>query len=263
VLVRLPAALLGVAGSCQVQVTNPDGLLSAPAKIPLALPPFLGVSLAAPPFVASGQDQPVTLTLNLAYPDALQGTLTLNFAPDGDLPDDPAIQFQNGSRVVTFSVPAGTQPQIRVAMKSGTVAGQITITPSFTASGQEVSTLPNVVAQQMLVARAEPLVSLFTCTRTSAGIVAVVEGFTNTRAVTQAAFDLQTASGSQGTAGLGAGAPALFGSWFGSPQAAASGGLFRYSQPLAAPIDPSKIVSATVTLSNATGTSASASCQVQ
>ena len=242
VVVRLPAGLLGVPGTGQIQVTNPDGLSSALLNIGLALPPFLGVSLVVPPVVPSGQDQLVTLTLSLP---------------------DPAIQFQNGSRLLPFSVPAGTQPQIRVAMKSGTVAGQITITPAFTASGQDVRTLPNVLAQQIQVARAEPLISLVTCTRTSAGIVAVVDGFTNTRAITQAAFDLQSASGSLGTPDLGAGAAGLFSGWFGSPEAAASGGVFRYTQPLTVQVDASKITSATVKLSNTAGTSATATCQVQ
>jgi hypothetical protein len=262
-VVQLPAAVLGVPGSGQIQVTNPGGLSSPKIAVALALPPFLGVSLEAPPLVPSGLDQPLTLTLNSAYPAALQGTLTLTFTPDEGLPDDPAIQFQNGSRLIAFSVPAGTQPEIQVAMKSGTVAGLITITPAFTASGQSVRTLPDVVAQQIRIAPAEPIVSLFTCTRTPGGIVAVVEGFTNTRAVTQASFDLQSASGSQGIAGLGADAPLLFSGWFGSAPAASSGGLFRYTQPIATQVDASTIVSGTVKLSNAAGTSTTASCQLQ
>jgi hypothetical protein len=262
-LVRLPAAVLGVPGSGQIQVTNPGGLSSPKMTVALALPPLLGVSLGVPPLVPSGQDQPLTLTLSSAYPAALEGTLTLTFAPNGGLPDDPAIQFQNGSRVIAFSVPAGTQPKIQVAMKSGTVAGLITITPSFTASGQSVNTLPDVVAQQMQIAPAEPLISLFTCSRTSTGFVAVVEGFTNTRAVTQASFDAQSASGSLGIAGLGADAPLLFGGWFGSAQAAASGGLFRYTQPITTQVDASTVVSATVKLSNTIGTSTTASCHLQ
>ncbi len=262
-VVHLPATVLGVPGSGQIRVTNPGGLTSPGISVALALPPLVGMSLGVPPAVPSGQDQPVTLTLNSAYPAALQGTLTLTFAANGDLPDDPAIQFQNGSRVIAFSIPAGTQPKLQVAMKSGTVAGLITIMPAFAASGQSVRTLPDVVAQQIQIAPAEPVISLFTCTRTSAGIVAVVEGFTNTRAVTQASFELQTASGSQGIADLGAGAAVLFGGWFGSPPAAASGGLFRYTQPIATQVDASKVVSATVKLSNAIGTSKTASCQLQ
>jgi hypothetical protein len=228
----------------------------------LALPPLVGVSLGAPPTVPSGQDQPLTLTLNSAYPAALQGTLTLTFTPNPGLPDDPAIQFQNGSRVMTFSIPAGTQPKMQVAMKSGTVAGLIAITPAFTAIGESVRTLPDVLSQQIQIAPAEPVISMFTCTRTSTGIVAVVDGFTNTRAVTQASFELQTASGSQGTADLGVDVPQLFGGWFGSAQAAASGGVFRYTQPIASQVATSTVVSATVKLSNAIGTSATASCQL-
>jgi hypothetical protein len=261
-VVHLPPTLLGVPGSGEIQVSNPGGLTSPGIAVALALPPLLGVSLAAPPVVPSGQDQPVTLTLNSAYPAALQGTLTLTFTPNGGLPDDPAIQFQNGSRVMTFAIPAGTQPNMQVAMKTGTVAGLIAITPAFTASGQSVRTLPDVLSQQIQIAPAAPVISMFACTRTSAGIVAVVDGFTNTRAVTQASFELQTASGSQGTADLGVDVPQLFVGWFGSAQAAASGGVFRYTQPIASQIAASTVVSATVKLSDAIGTSATASCQL-
>jgi hypothetical protein len=261
-VVQLPPTVLGVPGSGEIQVSNPGGLTSPGITVALALPPLQGLSLGVPPAVPSGQDQPLTLTLNSAYPTALQGTLTLTFTPNGGLPDDPAIQFQNGSRVMTFSIPAGTQPTMQVAMKSGTVAGQITITPAFTAGGQSVRTLPDVLSQQLQIAPAAPVISTFTCTRTSAGIVAVVDGFTNTRAVTQASFELQTASGGQGTADLGVDVPGLFGGWFGSAQAAASGGVFRYTQPIASQVAASTLVSATVKLSNATGTSATASCQL-
>jgi hypothetical protein len=261
-VVHLPPAVLGVPGSGEIQVSNPGGYPTPGIAVALSLPPLLGVSLGAPPAVPSGQDQPVTLTLNSAYPAALQGTLTLTFTPDAGLSDDPAIQFQNGSRVMTFSIPAGTQPNMQVAMKSGTVAGLITITPSFTASGQSVRTLPDVLSQQIQIAPAAPAISMFTCTRTSAGIVAVVDGFTNTRALTQASFELQTASGSQGTADLGVDVPQLFRDWFGSGQAAASGGVFRYAQPIASQVAASTVVSATVKLSNVIGTSAIASCQL-
>src|ERR1019366_7767807 len=243
-VVHLPPTVLGVPGSGGIQVSNPGGLTSPGITVALALPPLVCVSLGAPSAVPSGQDQPLTLTLNSAYPAALQGTLTLTFTPNGGLPDDPAIQFQNGSRVMAFSIPAGTQPKMQVAMKSGTVAGLIAITPAFAASGQSVRTLPNVLSQQIQIAPAEPAISMFTCTRTSAGIVAVVDGFTNTLAVTQASFELQTASGSLGTADLGVDVPGLFGGWFGSAQAAALGGVFRYTQPIASQVAASTVVSA-------------------
>ena len=97
-VVHLPPAVLAVPGSGEIQVTNPGGLTSPGIPVALSLPTLLGVSLGVPPPVASGQDQPVTLILSSAYPAALQVTLTLTFTADGDLPDDPAIQFQNGSR---------------------------------------------------------------------------------------------------------------------------------------------------------------------
>jgi hypothetical protein len=187
----------------------------------------------------------------------------MTFTADGDLPDDPAIQFQNGSRLFAFTIPAGTQPQIQVTLKSGTVAGLVTITPAFSANGQDL-TPPGGVVQSIRIAPAPPVISLFTCTRTLSGFVAEVDGFTNTRAATLASFDLQSASGdSLGTVQLGADAPLLFSGWFGSPEAAAAGGVFQYTQTIAAQVDSSKVVSATVKLSNTVGTSTAASCQLQ
>jgi hypothetical protein len=148
-------------------------------------------------------------------------------------------------------------------MKSGTVAGLITITPAFAANGQDV-TPPGGVAQQIRIAPAAPAISLLTCTRTPSGFVAVVDGFSNTRAATQASFDLQSASGdSLGTVALGADAPLPFSGWFGSAEAAAAGGVFRYTQTITTQVDASTIVSATVKLSNTIGTSTTASCQLQ
>jgi hypothetical protein len=263
VVVRLPASVLGTPGPGQLQVTNPDGLSSPAMPITVGLPPFPDVSFLAPLSVPSGQDLRLSLSLNGSYPVTVQGTLTMTFTADGDLPDDPSIQFQNGSRVYAFSIPAGTQPEIQVAMKSGTVAGLIAITPAFTSGGQDM-TPAGGLAQQIQIARAAPSVTLFTCTRTPSGFLATVEGFTNTRAATQASFDLQSASGdSLGTADLGANAPLLFSGWFGSDQAAASGGLFRYTQTFTTVVDASKIAAATVKLSNAIGTSTTASCQLQ
>ncbi|HXB68611.1 MAG TPA: IPT/TIG domain-containing protein [Candidatus Acidoferrales bacterium] len=264
VVVRLPGSVLGTAGTGQILVTNPDGLSSASMPVSLALPVFPFLSFAAPVFVPSGQDRPVTLILNGAYPVALHGTMTMTFTPDGDLPDDPAIQFQNGSRVFPFTIPAGTQPQIQVTMKSGTVAGQIMITPSFTTSSPDAKPQDGV-AQRIQIARAAPGISLLTCTRTASGFVAVVEGFTNTREASQASFDLQSQSGdSLGTAQLGADAtPLLFSGWFASSQAASTGGLFRYAQTFTPQFDASKIVTATVKLSNTIGASTTASCQLQ
>jgi len=263
VVVRVPGSVLGQAGTGQIQVTNPDGLSSAAMPVTLGLPPFPGISFAAPLSVPSGQNLVLSLSLNGSYPVTIQGTLTMTFSPAVGLPDDPTIQFQNGSRVFAFSIPAGTQREIDVTMQSGTVAGLITITPSFTAVGQDI-TPADGVAQQIQIAPAVPTVSEFTCTRTASGLVAVVEGFSNTREATQASFDLQSTSGaSLGAADLGAGTPLLFSGWFSSGQAAGAGGLFRYTQTLTTQVNALKIASATVTLSNTIGASTTAACQLQ
>ena len=92
--------------------------------------------------------------------------------------------------------PAGTQPQIpQVVTKTGTVAGTITLTLSFTtASGADV-TPPGLTPQRIQVGRAAPGISLVTCTRNAGGFTVVIDGFTNTREAIQATFDFNAASG--------------------------------------------------------------------
>jgi hypothetical protein len=230
----------------------------------IVLPPLPAVSFTVPSSAPSGQDQPVTLGLGGAYPVALQGMVTLTFTPDSNLPDDPAIQFQNGSRTLAFTVPAGTTPAIpAVIAKTGTVAGVITIGVAFTTGGTDV-TPPSVTPQRIQIGRAAPSIASMTCARNGAGFTVVVDGYTNTREATQATFDFTGASGaSLGTAELVVTAGPLFSAWFGSTGSAASGGLFRYTQPFTVQGSPTTVAALTLKLGNSAGTSASSSCQLQ
>jgi hypothetical protein len=126
---QVPANLLTTAATATVTVSNAGG--SLPFRI--VLPPLTNVGFGAPPTAPSGQDQPVTITVGATYPVDLKLTVTLTFAPDSGLPDDPAIQFQNGTRTFTVTIPAGTPATIPALItKTGTVAGVITINATFT-----------------------------------------------------------------------------------------------------------------------------------
>lgn len=256
---QVPANLLGAASTANVTVTNATG--SLPFKI--VLPPLTNVGFGAPPTAPSGQDQPVTLTVGGTYPVDLKLTVTLTFAPDSGLPDDPAIQFQNGSRTFTVTIPAGTPATIPALItKTGTVAGVITINATFaTTTGTDV-TPPTVAPQRIQVGRAAPTISSVTCTRNTGGFTVVVDGFTNTRETTQATFDFTAASGqSLGTSQLQVSTTSLFNGWFGSSAGATVGGVFRYTQPFTVN-GSSTVAGVTVKLGNSAGTSASASCQL-
>src|SRR5207248_8974435 len=97
-------------------------------------------------------------------------------------------------RSMTFTVAANTQPRLQATVKTGTVAGVITVTPTFTAGGVNV-TPSGVPVQRIQVARAAPVIASLDCVRTSStAINLIMDGHTNTRAAAQATFDLQAAA---------------------------------------------------------------------
>jgi hypothetical protein len=259
---QVPAGLLASAGNATVGVTTADGVSSNTLRFTINLPPLTGVSVTAPASTSSGQDQNITVTLGV-YPVDLVGTVTLTFAGDGGLPDDLAIQFQNQSRVFTFTTPAGTQPAPpQLVVKTGTVAGVITLTTSFTAGGVDV-TPPGIVPQRIQVGRAAPSLSSATCTRDTSTITMVIDGFTNTREATQGTFDFQAASGATlGTSELVATVTPLFSAFFGGTSGAGAGGVFRYIQGFTVQGSSTSIASLSVKLGNSAGTSSAVSCRL-
>ncbi len=260
---QVAAGLIAASGTASITVTSSDGVSSNALPFTLKLPPLTGVGITVPSGSTSGQNQPVTVNITSIYPVDLLGTLTLTFAGQGGLPDDPAIQFQNGTRVFTFTVPAGTQPSpVQVMVSTGTVAGTITITPTFTAGGTDV-TPAGIAPEIILIAPAAPSLSTPTCAANASGFTVTVAGFSNTRDATVATFNFQAASGATlGTSQLAITVGPLFAAWFGSTASAANGGAFAYTQPFTVQGALSTIASVTVTLGNSSGTSTSVSCQV-
>jgi hypothetical protein len=207
----------------------------------------------------SDRDQQVMVALGAAYPVDLTGTVILTFAGDGGLPDDPTIQLSNGSRTMTFTVPANARPNTQVMVKMGTTAGVITITPSFLAGTTNV-TPPGVATQRITIARAAPALTSVECVRRGTTAFDVTaDGFTNTRAAGQATFDFQAATGaSLGTTQLTVDATQPFTTRFASATGANAGGTFRYMQPFNVQGNSNDVGSVTVRLANAAGTSPSA-----
>jgi hypothetical protein len=260
---QVAASLVAAVGTANVAVTS-GGVTTSSLPFRIVLPPLTNVGLTAPGTAPSGQDQTVTLTFTGTFPVELRGTLTLTFTPDTGLPDDPAVQFQNGARTLSFTVPAGAPPTIpAVVTKTGTVAGVITITLAFaTATGETVAPA-GVTPQRIVVPRAVPGIASLTCARNASGFTATIDGFTNTREATQATFDFVAASGqSLGTTQLVLQTGSLFSGFFGSAGGLTAGGVFRYTQPFTVQGSATNVASLTVRLGNAVGSSATASCQL-
>ncbi len=109
--------------------------LAGTSSPPPPLPPFTISGVSDP---VQQMDQPlVGLSIEEPYPVLLRGELILSFE-SAVFAGDPSIQFATGGRVAGFTIPAGERDAVfsngsnRVRFQTGTVAGNIVLTPRFT-----------------------------------------------------------------------------------------------------------------------------------
>jgi hypothetical protein len=220
---------------------------------------FSNLPATANPGTQSG----VQVGMASAYPVPVTVTLTLVFTPDSGA-DDPAVQFSTGGRTVVIQIPAGTTTLVgSAALQTGTVAGAIVITAQLSAAGQNI-TSPPAPQQTVRIAAAAPSISSVTAVRNSSGFTVTVIGFATPRQVTQANFQFAApASANLQTASLPIAVTSLFSAWYASAAAAPYGSQFSFVQPFNVTGSPQGITSVTVTLTNAQGTSAPVTANLQ
>ena len=175
--------------------------------------------------------------------------------------DDPAIQFANGGRTFTFTIPANSTVVPPIQLQSGTVAGTITIPLTLMAGTTNVTptTLQPVV---IVIPRAVPTVSTTTVTRNGNQLSVAIHGFSNTREVTQATFHFVGIGGVQiDTPDITAPIAPLFTGWFASTPSAQYGSTFTYTQVFNVSDTAANIGSVQVTLTNSVGASALTTAQ--
>jgi hypothetical protein len=219
--------------------------------------------------VAAGTQPNITLTLASPYPIALTGVLTA--AVSGDLPADPSVLFATGAATVPFTIPANTTSAVfgsqgtQIGLQTGTVAGTITLTPSFATQAGSVDVTPtSPTTAQMTIAPAAPtLVAIQLSGQTTNGITIAVTGFTTTRALTTWNVQFTTAAGykmpvTQFTVNV----QPISTVWFDSTASRAFGGQFTLSIPFTfqgtVPTGQTvlnSIASVAVTVANGIGTS--------
>lgn len=234
---------------------------------PPALPAyrFEGPSGAQP-----ARSQPaIGLTLDSPYPLKITGTLTLTFASDV-FAADPAVQFATGGKTVDFTIPANSTQAVfpnnasQIRLQTGTVAGTITVTPSFTTESGINITPASPRVHVMTVERAAPQILGVTVTQSSATAMTVlITGFATSRSVRQIDLEFSPVSGETlGTTSLSINAETAFDAWYASSQSIAFGSQFTATVPLqfsgqtrnvAGPANAVQSIS--VSLANALGTS--------
>ncbi len=251
---QVPASFFLQVASLSVLVTNPSlGTVSKP--IPLTVTaPAVGTTLSGPSATTPGAQPYLLLALTNSYPVPLTVNLGLTFTPQVGLVDDPAIQFANGGRTQTFTIPANSIAIPAIALQSGSVAGVIRVTPQLLAGGVDVTpaTLQPVTITDAV---AVPQISSpITLSRSGNTFTATIQGLSNTREIAATAFHFDPAPGATlNTRDLTIAGSPLFTNWYASAASQSYGSTFVYTQTFTIDQDASAVGSVSVTLSNSVG----------
>jgi hypothetical protein len=252
-----------------VRVTDANQVSATQAYVLTVLVPALptptigGVTDTEPP----AQQPGLSLQLANSYPLPLTGTITLTFASDAGNVDDPAIQFSNGRRTADFTVPAGSKNAVfseaNFAIATGTVAGKITLTLTFSASGQDVTPAP-VPTRVITIPPQAPVVTKVAAQHTAGGLTVDVTGFSNPRDMVSATFQFTASAGtSLQTSQVTVPVDQIFGTWYNDAASQQFGSEFTFTQPFTISGNAAGITNVSVTLTNKQGASSAVSASVQ
>jgi hypothetical protein len=231
---------------------------------------------------ASGVQEPlqqpaVGLTLATPYSLALTGTLTLTLNSEA-FSNDPAVQFATGGRSVPFTIPANSTRAVfpngtnQIRLQTGTVAGTITLTPSFATEGGIDMTPDAPTTLNLMVQQAAPrLLGVQITSRTAAGFTLLVTGFATSRSLTQMDFQFNPVSGeSVSTTKLSVNVEGSFLSWYQSAASQQYGSQFSASIPFTMQGETTNVTSlvdtiqsVAVTIGNRLGTSSAVTANLR
>ena len=248
-----------------VYAVDSSGVLgSGTEQMTVGLPATTAASITGlPPSTAPATQQSVTVTLANPYPAAVTANLTLTFAPTSGA-DDPSVQFSTGGRTAQVTVPAGSIAAVtNVGVQTGTVAGTIGITAQLVAGGIDVTPTPAPSATIIVTAGA-PVITGVAASRTSTGFTVTVTGYASNRGVDTGAYQFSASAGATlTTSQVSTPITSLFTQWYSSAGSAPFGSQFTLTQPFNVNGSASSILSVSVTLTNALGTSPAVSAILQ
>ncbi len=269
-----PSVAGPISGS--LKVDNQTFTLSGSANPPAALPSY---SFSGSTGVQQALQQPaVGITLASRYDLALSGVLALTFNSEV-FANDPAVQFATGGRTVNFTIPAGQTQAVfpnnstSIRLQTGTVAGTITLTPSFVSTEAGIVLTPTTPpAQNLTVAQAAPqLTNVALSAKTATGFTLLVTGYATGRSLTQMDFTFTPTSGETvTTTKLTVNADPSFTAWYQGAASQAFGSLFSATIPFTLQGDVKNVTnvsdtiqSVAVTITNRLGTSTSRSIDLR
>ncbi len=248
------------------------GIGSAPAPLP-------DFTLQGPTTVQPFQQPSVSLTLASPHPVALTGTLTLTTESEV-ASSDPSVQFVTGSRVASFTIPAGATKAVfasgstQIKFQTGSLASTIVLTPAFaTQGGLDMTPESPTQLRASLPASAPQLVSASVDSRTANGFTVALVGYTTTRSLTKANVSFKGKPGynfPQTDFSVDLTASSFL--WFTSASSVPYGGQFLMQLPFSisnsdtsnSALPPIQAIeSVTVTVTNSVGTSNALTALVQ
>lgn len=225
------------ASSSTLKIDQSVFMLVGSGTAPPALP---AVSIEGASGVQEPLSQiPIGLTLADPYPSTVNGTLSLSF--DSDVfSNDPAIQFATGGRSVSFTIPANSKRAIftngatQVKIQTGSVAGTIGITPSFSTDAGVNLTSSSPAGLRLAIAASAPrLLSAQIDSRSAAGFSLTLTGLATGRNVKQINLHFVPLAGvSISGADVTLNLEQSFGVWFQNPASQQFGGLFSATVPI-------------------------------
>ena len=239
-----------------------QGVGSAPASLPAIS--FTGAGDTATPL----QQPAVGLQLAAPYAQDLTGTLTLTFTPNA-VADDQTIQFASGGRTVNFKIPANTTSAVfgqsnQVQFSSGTVAGTITLTPSFAVGGVDVTPKPVTVKTIQIASSAPVLRSLQLGTQTATSFELLITGYATSRSVSGLQLNFTPSAGSTLSAtSIPVNSDSAFSSWYQTAASQTVGSQFTASVTINLNGSGTAVQSVSVSASNAQGASNAVSVNLQ
>jgi hypothetical protein len=158
------------------------------------------VRFHAPARLSPLDQKAISLTISAPYPQDITGTLRLEFRPTTSIPgDDPAIQFINGQREISFVVPAGTlearfpcpdceshSSLAEVPFQTGTVAGSFIFRTTL-----QMGAIQSQAGITLSVSKERPVISSVHIDNTN-GPLATFTLFSNTRDMGQLTMRFDT-----------------------------------------------------------------------
>lgn len=144
------------------------------------------------PITSSAQQLKMTVKLASAARVSGGGQLTVEFQPVSGTGDDPGVQFvSSGKRTLAFTVNAGETTvrfgtQTETLVQTGTTAGALLVTVQLGTYREQLS---------LKVNGSEPVIDSARATRGNGTITLELNGFDNTRTISQMSFTFYDASG--------------------------------------------------------------------